>query len=219
MMSRIAMSKSNLDVNSAFDLFIRKCKIKNLTVESINSYQRKIMPFKKYTAENPVELADISADTIDNYIIWMRNNLKANDISINSYLRAVRAFLYFSMDNGYLTRFKVHMPKAEKKMKETYSEAELKILLKKPDTNHCTFTTYKTWVFENFMLGTGMRISTAINLHISDIHFDDGLIFLGKLKNRKQQYIPLSNIVGQLSRQFSFKNIMNRYRLTVTVCG
>jgi len=106
------------------------------------------------------------------------------------------------MDNGYLPRFKVHLTKAEKKMKETYSEAELKILLKKPDTSHCTFTTYKTWVFENFMLGTGMRISTAINLHISDIHFEDGLIFLGKLKNRKQQYIPLSKSLADILKDY-----------------
>ena len=68
----------------------------------------------------------------------------------------------------------------------------LKRLLKKPNVKECTFTEYKTWVFENYLLGTGNRISTALNIRIKDIHFSDGVIILRKTKNRKQQIIPMS---------------------------
>jgi integrase/recombinase XerD len=155
-----------------------------------------------YLKSSQLELQDITADTIDDYIMWMRENLNANDISINSYLRTVRAYLYFCMENGMIDNFKVHIPKAEKKMKETYTESELQVLLKKPDVKKCSFTEFKTWVFENFMLGTGMRISTAIALHIGDINFEDGLVFLGKLKNRRQQYIPLSKTLAGVLRDY-----------------
>jgi integrase/recombinase XerD len=100
------------------------------------------------------------------------------------------------MNNSYIKSYKIPIPKAEKKIKETYTKEELQVLLKKPDTKKCSFTEYKAWVFENFMLGTGMRLSTAISLHIEDIHFDDGLIFLRKMKNRRQQYIPLSKTLS-----------------------
>ena len=42
-MEKITMSKkSDLSIQEAFDLFIRKCKIKNLTDLSISSYEKKI---------------------------------------------------------------------------------------------------------------------------------------------------------------------------------
>lgn len=50
----------------------------------------------------------------------------------------------------------------------------------KPNINSCTFTEFKIWVFENYLLGTGNRISTALDVHISDIRFDESTIILRK---------------------------------------
>ena len=44
------------------------------------------------------------------------------------------------------------MPKADKKIKETYTDEELKKLLKKPNLKRCEFNEYKTWVFSNYLL-------------------------------------------------------------------
>lgn len=59
-------------------------------------------------------------------------------------------------------------------------------LLHKPDVDNCSFSAYKTWVFENYLLGTGNRISTPLNVHIGNLNFEDGTITLCKIKNRKQ---------------------------------
>ena len=195
-------SSTGLTFDEAFDKFIRKCEIKNLTDKSIVSYKQKIKPFKEFVDANNIELADINGDTVDDFIIWVRKSREANDISINSYLRTVRAFTYFCMDNGYMVHFKVHIPKATKKVKETYSDAELSVLLKKPNTKTCNFTEYKTWVFENFLLGTGVRLSTALDIKIKDVDFESGFIFLSKTKNRTQQYIPMAK---------SLQNILIEY--------
>lgn len=65
------------------------------------------------------------------------------------------------MENQYISSFKIQLIKAEKKLKEVYADGELIKLLKKPDVKNCTFSCYKTWVFENYLLSTGNRISTA----------------------------------------------------------
>ena len=57
----------------------------------------------------------------------------------------------------------------------TIAEARL---LQKPDVNPCTFSCFKTWVFENYLLATGNRISTALDVRICDINFDSGTITL-----------------------------------------
>lgn len=193
--------KSNLTIQNAFDLFIRKCKIKNLTDLSIISYKEKIVHFFEFIDKNePITV--VTSDTIDDYILWLRENTEANDISINSYLRSVRAFLYYCMECNYIPSFKIRLIKAEKKIKETYTDEELMRLLKKPDINNCTFTCYKTWVFENYLLATGNRISTALDLHIGDINFHSGTITLRKTKNRKQQIIPLSNTLADILQEY-----------------
>ena len=45
----------------------------------------------------------------------------------------------------------------------------------------------------NYMLATGNRISTVLNVKISDIDFDTNMIKLRVVKSRKQQFIPMSS--------------------------
>ena len=189
--------KSNLSIQEAFDLFIRKCKIKNLTDLSISSYEKKMVHFYEFIDKSD-PITAVTKDTVDDYILWLRENTEANDITINSYLRSVRAFLYFCMEDKYIPTFKIQLIKAEKKIKETYTDDELVRLLEKPDVDNCSFSCYKTWVFENYLLGTGNRISTALDLHIGDINFQSGVIILRKTKNRKQQIIPLSATLAEI---------------------
>ena len=48
-MKQIQMNQSkNLSVDDAYDLFIRKCRVKNLSQASIVSYENKIQPFVDY---------------------------------------------------------------------------------------------------------------------------------------------------------------------------
>lgn len=201
-MEKIVMAKKkNLTIEEVFELFIRKCRVKNLTELSIISYRKKIIHFYEfYDNNNPI--TDINKDMIDDYILWLRENTKANDITINSYLRSLRAFCYYAMDCKYIPSFKINLIKAEKKIKETYTQEELTLLLKKPNINTCSFSEYKTWVFENYLLGTANRISTALEIQICDINFESGMIMLRRTKNRNQQIIPLSATLADILREY-----------------
>ena len=78
-----------------------------------------------------------------------------------------------------------------KKIKETYLDNELAILLKKPNLKNVTFTEYKIWVFSNYLFATGNRLSSALNIQICDLDFTNQLIQVNKTKNRKAQIIPI----------------------------
>jgi integrase/recombinase XerD len=71
------------------------------------------------------------------------------------------------MEMNLVGHFKIQMLKVDKMIKETYTDIELKLLLKKPDIKVCDFTEYKTWVFSNYLLATGNRISSALNIQIN----------------------------------------------------
>lgn len=201
-MNKILMSrKSNLSIEEAFEFFVRKCQAKNLSEMSIHSYKEKMTVFYGF-CEPSRQISCVTEETIDEFILFLKGKGSCNDITINSYLRSLRAFLYYCMDCGYVQHFKVHLIKAEKKIKDTYSNEELMRLLKKPNMEDCSFGTYKTWVFENYLLGTGNRISSAMGLRISDIDFNSALITLRKTKNRKQQIIPLSHSLSNILQEY-----------------
>ena len=89
--------------------------------------------------------------------------------AVNSNLRGVRTFLYYCMNLGYIPKFSIEMVKAEKKVKQVYTDSELQILLKKPNLKHCSFVEYRDWTIINYALATGNRVSTIINVKIEDI--------------------------------------------------
>ena len=201
MKTKITMNSSkNLSVESAYELFIRKCRVKNLSKATITSYNNKVIPFVEFCQGG--EISAVTVDTVDAFTDMLKKEHNVNDVSVVSYLRSVRAFLYYCMECNYTTSFKIHLPKCNKEIKEIYTDEQLEKLLKKPDTNTCSFTEYKTWVFENYLIATGNRLSTALNVQIRDLNFEDGIITLRKTKNRKQQMIPLSASLADVLQEY-----------------
>ena len=198
MRKKIVITNSkNLAIGEAHDLFIRKCTVQNLSEKTLKVYKNHFGLFA-LTIDVNTPINSVTSAAIDDFILYLKENNKCNDTTINSYLRSIRAFLYYCMEESYLPSFNVCMIRSEKKIKETYSNAELERLLTKPDINTCSFSTYKTWVFENYLLGTGNRLSTALNVRIKDIDFYNNTIILVKTKNRKQQIIPLSQSLAEI---------------------
>lgn len=195
-------SVKEITVTECFQLFIDKCVIKNLSDETIKFYQNQFREFLKSLEDKDCLIADITVKDIDNFILYLRKKGTCNDITINSYLRAIRAFLYYAMEEDFLPSFHVALPKANKKIKKTYTDEELAVLLKKPNLKTCSFTDYKMWVYTNYLLATGNRLSTVLSLKISDLDFHNQLIYIRKTKNRKEQIIPMSDTLSKVLREY-----------------
>ena len=201
-MKQIKMvKKDNLTVKDAHDLFIRKCRVKNLSEHTIKTYEDKLKRFLEFV-EPTTMVRELTSDVIDSYILGLREDEDINDVTIATLLRHVRTFIYYCQECGYVESYKIHIPKAEKKIKETYTVEELERLLAKPDVHRCSFSEYKTWAFENYLIATGNRLSTALSIKISDIDFDNGVIRMSRTKNRRQQIIPLSNSLAVVLKEY-----------------
>ncbi len=200
---KISMRKEtkNKKIEPAFKEFIRYCKIKNLSEETIDYYENCFIRFKQICSE--VSLTnEINKKIVNDYILALKLDDKLNDVTVNTMLRGLRAVLYYFMKLGYTEEFKVELIKAEKKVKETYSDKELELLLKKPNIKECIFTEYRDWVTVNYLLATGNRASTVVNLKIGDIDLDDEVILLKRTKNKKQQIIPLSKTMSKIIKEY-----------------
>jgi len=184
-----------------FEKFIAFKRIKNLSHETIFFYEKCYGFFSNYYAAS-LPCSGITKDVCLGYIEYLQENHRLKDVTLNTYLRGVRALVYYGMELGYIPRFKLEMIRADKELKETYTDEELTLLLKKPDLKKCKFAEYRDWVIVNYFLATGNRVSTVRNIKISDIDFADSMIALTRTKNRKQQVVPLSRTMLQILQEY-----------------
>ena len=148
--------------------YILDCKARNLRNGTLRHYTDSSKQIMKYIGEDTL-IKDITKETIENFIVELRENPLLNDMSLYTYARDFKTLMYFFMRKEYLPTFKITIPKADKQPIETYTDSELLLLLKKPNLRQCSFTEYKVWVMTNFLLSTGIRQHSLINILIKDI--------------------------------------------------
>jgi integrase/recombinase XerD len=197
MLKKLSMlqQSQNPTVEEVFEQYIKKCIVRNLSGETVKLYRVHYSEFMRIS-EGITFISDITMEVLDNFTLSKKGEVTA--ITVNSYLRSLRAFLYWCMEQGYIKPFSIKLIKAEKKIKVTYTDAELRILLKKPNINKINFNQYKIYVLSNYLLATGNRISSALDLKIKNLDFDSDLIIIEKTKNRKQQIIPMSSTLKEI---------------------
>jgi len=198
------LMQTNKSVEAAFSEFIFAKRSENLAQASIADYLNMFGYFMDfYGKDKPT--SGITKEVYQQYLAYLRtkprkqNNPKKKDVieylsdqSIATYARQVRTVVNFFMERGYLGYFKMILPKAEEKVKETYTQKEMALLLEKPDMKTCNFSVYRNWVIANYITATANRISTVINLRIYDLDFEDETITLRTVKNKKQYVMPMS---------------------------
>lgn len=196
-MSKIKMNTQNgeCNVQKAFDGFIRKCQIKNLSEYTIAYHYESFKYLSKVL--NPDEsITSLNFNAIQTLIIELKCTMK--DISINTRLRGIRTFTYHCIEMGYIAPFKIQLIKADTIIKETYSDAELKLLLAKPNIKKCQFTEFRTWIAINIFIGTGCRIGSLKEVKIKDVLFDECMIRFTKTKGRKQLLVPMTKTLNEV---------------------
>ena len=186
-------------IEETFSDFIISRKTKGLAEKTLQSYQSQFQAVARHM-DVKMDIAMLQKADLDAMIISMRDaHLSPN--SINSYTRTLKSFFSWCNEQG-ITRLNIPLYKAEETVKETYSDAELAALLKKPDIRKATFAEYRDWVIINFLLNCGSRAATVRAIQIRDVDLDGGMVFYRHTKNRKAQVIPLCSAMVAILREY-----------------
>ena len=195
-MSRIKLKKvdqiSRKTVSDARDGFLRHCQLKNLAPHTYTYYKENLQFF--FDSAPQVKFVDeFNQETIENFIGQLMD--KGNRVTaINARLRAAFVFLRYCFEQEYLEAFPLSLIKEDETYKEPYTDSELQKLLKQPQDG--TWVEWRNWAVINLLLATGVRANTVVNIKISDVDFEHNIIRLRKLKNRKQQMVPMSTTLN-----------------------
>ena len=191
--------KTSKTMKAFFDDFIIAKKAQGLADKTIKSYQSQFRAINNHLDVN-VPIEDITKSDLEKMVTSMRNsNLAAN--SISTYVRILRVFLSWCNEEG-ITNLNMKPYKSEETIKETYSDGELKKLLKKPDLRKCNFAEYRSWVIVNLLLNNGCRAATIRNIQNQDVDLDNQVIYLRHTKNKKAQVILLCSELCSIIREY-----------------
>ncbi|MDF2881555.1 MAG: integrase [Clostridiaceae bacterium] len=197
----IEINTKSITFDRGYDEFIFYCRTRNFRPATIQFYDNTVRTIYKFI-EPKIPIKDITKATVDNFIIGCQNELNIKDITINTYLRGFKTILYYFMKLGYMEKFHIALIKYDKPVIETYTEDEVKILLKKPNKSNCSFVEFRNWTICNLLYSTGMRCSNVRNLKIKDVDLDNSLLFLGTTKNRRPLAIPITPSLKPVLKEY-----------------
>lgn len=194
-MKRIIKQETKLTLSELFDQFIQEKEASGLSAASLRSYK---VSWKLFSDYIPLE-SDWPQETIYHYINHLKNN-EVSVASINHYLRDLRTFSNWLEKRG-INGVEIHEVKAQEIEPKFFSDEDIAVLLEKP-TQRDTFAEWRTYAVISFILATGARTSTVINIRVEDVDFTEKTIRFEHTKNRKAQTTPLSPALETVLREY-----------------
>lgn len=193
---KMEYTQKSITIADGQEDYIKDCKVRNLSAGTIKHWKDTFTNMSHYISLDSL-ISELNENTMSEFILAHKEK-GLSDMSLYSYCRDLRTLMYFFMEQGWLREFKIEVPKCSRTPVETYTDDELRILLKKPDIKTCSFTEYKAWCIVSFLLATGVRQNSLANIQIKDIDLDTNTVKINVTKNRKPLIIPLNNSIEKI---------------------
>lgn len=191
-------------IGNVMQEFFRHNQSKGLATETQKAYRTYIGVFAKwYGLDNFV--SNITPVILEDYICKCQDD-GIKMVSIATYLTHIRVFIKFCISRGYMAPIEVTIPKYEREIKEPYTEEEMKLLLKRPQTDN--WVEYRNWVMVNYFFATGQRLSTVLNIKVCDLDLKNSRVKLRWNKDKIQKYMPLSSALVGILQEYVLVSIL-----------
>ena len=197
---RATMIRNEITTKEALEEFYRDKRAANTAETTLKTYDMHIRNFINQNDLWDTPTCEITKDHYQYWIECLKEDQNKKDVTVATYCRSVRAFLYWLMEQEYTDIFPVKIPKYQKTVKRCYTDEELRVLLEKPDKN-CSEVHYQTWVYENFLIATGLRLSSSLDVRVRDIQ-DNGTAYIDTTKNNKGLALYLNTDIIKILRNY-----------------
>ena len=167
---------------------------RGLSDNSITNYARDIRKLIGFIEENSIENTPI---TIGRDQLQQFNYEVAKTVSPRSQARLISAlkglfnYLVFEDYRNDNPMDLIETPKIGRKLPDTLSEKEINQLIDAIDLS--TPQGERNRAMLETLYGCGLRVSELINLKLSDLFFDEGIILVTG-KGNKQRFVPISEV-------------------------
>lgn len=156
---------------------------------TILSYKDDILEFLNYVSREALDFKTLEYSDIRFYLMYLKDDKKDNNSSIDRKLSSLRGFYKFMANEGIVSTnvfSLVNGPKKSKKLPRYFEYNELEELFLVPDRN--TALGQRDLLLLEMLYATGVRVGELVTIKVSDIDFGSKcILILGK--GNKERYV------------------------------
>lgn len=201
--SIITAQFTRMTLESAYYHFILEKRAIGLSEATLQTYITDYNVLIKYVdPKKRIQLCK-SEDIREAFVQMASKDISRN--TIRHYSATWKSFFSWCRENC-LCDVSFPLYKGEESVPQTYTEADLQKLLKKPNLSKCGFVEFRNWTIINLLVNDGCRAGTVRAIQNRDVHLSECVIFLRHTKRRKSLTIPLcDSLVAILGRYMQIR--------------
>ena len=177
-----------LDLVKAYENYLSK--VKKASANTIASYIRDIRQYSQWLDTYVgIDIVDAQQLNISNYLSFLEENGRSG-ATLSRTLASVKNFYSYAASTGFIEKTPVtdvHVERGEKKIPQIHTGREIELLLSQPVCVDAKG--YRDKAMLEVMYATGIRVTELIDLNISDVNMDQGVIKC--TGSKKTRAIPL----------------------------
>ena len=184
-------------IHDAITQFLKDQSARGNSFKTISDYTTKLWIFEDYCRSNKItRLGEVNVSFLQDYVNELRSSRIAS-ISVQSYVRSLRAFLNWSYQSGHLTDdlcVKFKLPKANRDVIDVLTDSEIeKIYSCFP--NEANQLHLRNRVIISLMLDSGLRLNEVVQIKVSDLHLSERILIING-KGAKQRYVTFGDLTA-----------------------
>lgn len=170
---------------------------------TIEGYRIDLQQFQQYLLSEfgPIQIQEISALHIKGFLRWLSERPDCNR-TLSRKLAALSSWFIYLKRMGIITKnpmIRIRRPKYERKLPRFFSEEEMSVLLRIPDTS--TKIGVRNRAILEILYSCGLRLSELAGLRLMDI--DQGKKIIRVIgKGNKQRLVPLGSYALQALQDY-----------------
>ena len=177
-----------LDIVKAYENYLSN--VKQASRNTIASYMRDVRQFSDWLdSSEGIDVTDAQQVHISDYLASLQQEGRSG-ATISRNLASLKNFYAYIVSAGFLSQspvFDIQIDRGEKKLPGILTGREIELLLSQPVTHDPKGCRDKAML--EVMYATGIRVPELINLDLTDVNMDMGLIKCAGAK--KYRHIPL----------------------------
>ena len=177
-----------LDLIHAYENYLTK--VKQASANTVSSYMRDIRQYSAWLQQQEIDVADASQVNISEYLSKLQDEGRSG-ATVSRSLASLKNFYSYLVSSGFLEQSPVpggfHVERGVKKLPQILSGHEVELLLAQPSVTDAKGLRDKAML--EVMYATGIRVTELIELNVSDVNPDLGIIKCSS--GKKTRAIPL----------------------------
>lgn len=185
------------------EIFLNHCSIeRGLSKNTISAYRRDLGKFTDFLDVNGVNLSEVSATHLTNFIAHLRSS-SLSESSLARHVVAIRSlYTFLSKDQGIVNVAKeMYPPKIPKRLPKALSIEDIDKLI---SANSDDPSGIRNRALIEMLYATGARVSEIIQLNVGDVSRSDGPTVTVKVRGKggKERLVPLGSFAQHALDQY-----------------